>query len=148
MSLNYEYVSVMWTDLCVVLDQVPKDPDLGSDAERVRREEQRKIDDAEVLSEEELTEKEDLLKQGFSNWTKRDFNQFVKANEKYGRDDIESISKEVEGKSSEEVRSRTECDWYSLWWCAIDDAGSVWFADMTGVKGDLLLAMPIMRTYF
>lgn len=84
--------------------QVPKDPDLGSDAERVRREEQKKIDDAEVLSEEEISEKEDLLKQGFSSWTKRDFNQFVKANEKYGRDDVESISKEVEGKAAEEVR--------------------------------------------
>lgn len=84
--------------------QVPKDPDLGSDAERVRREEQKKIDDADMLSEEEISEKEDLLKQGFSNWTKRDFNQFVKANEKYGRDDIDSISKEVEGKTAEEVR--------------------------------------------
>ena len=76
---------------------------MGADAERVRKEEQRKIDEAELLNEEEIAEKEDLLKQGFSNWTKRDFNQFVKANEKYGRDDIESISKEVEGKTAEEV---------------------------------------------
>ena len=36
-------------------------------------------------------------------WTKRDFNQFIKANEKYGRDDLESIAKEVEGKTPEEV---------------------------------------------
>ena len=84
---------------------MPKDPDLGSDAERVRREEQKKIDDADMLSEEEMSEKDELLKQGFSNWTKRDFNQFVKANEKYGRDDIESISKEVEGKTAEEART-------------------------------------------
>ena len=35
--------------------------------------------------------------QGFTTWTKRDFNQYIKANEKYGRDDIESIAKEVEG---------------------------------------------------
>lgn len=35
--------------------------------------------------------------QGFTNWTKRDFNQFIKGNEKYGRDDIENIAKEVEG---------------------------------------------------
>ena len=93
--------------VCVLFTtQVPKDPDLGSDAERVRREEQKKIDDAEMLCEDEVAEKDDLLKQGFSNWTKRDFNQFVKANEKYGRDDIESISKEVEGKTAEEVRER------------------------------------------
>lgn len=43
--------------------QVPKNPDLGADAERVRKEEQGKIDEAEVLTEEELAEKEDLLKE-------------------------------------------------------------------------------------
>lgn len=36
-------------------------------------------------------------------WNKRDFNQFIKANEKYGRDDIDKISREVEGKTPEEV---------------------------------------------
>lgn len=91
--------------------RVPKDPDLGSDAERVRREEQKKIDEAELLTEEEVAEKEELLKQGFSNWNKRDFNQFVKANEKYGRDDIESISKEVEGKTAEEVMEYSSVFW-------------------------------------
>ena len=37
-------------------------------------------------------------------WNKRDFNQFIKANEKYGRDDIDKISREVEGKTPEEVK--------------------------------------------
>lgn len=41
--------------------------------------------------------------QGFTIWTKRDFNQFIKANEKWGRDDIENIAREVEGKTPEEV---------------------------------------------
>ena len=41
--------------------------------------------------------------QGFTSWNKRDFNQFIKANEKYGRDDIDNIAREVEGKSPEEV---------------------------------------------
>ena len=45
-----------------------------------------------------------MLKEGYSNWTKRDFNQFIRLNEKYGRDDIESISGEFEGKSVEEVK--------------------------------------------
>lgn len=44
-----------------------------------------------------------LCSQGFTNWNKRDFNQFIKANEKYGRDDIDNIAREVEGKSPEEV---------------------------------------------
>lgn len=44
-----------------------------------------------------------LLFKGFTNWNKRDFNQFIKANEKWGRDDIENIAREVEGKTPEEV---------------------------------------------
>lgn len=43
------------------------------------------------------------LLQGFTIWNKRDFNQFIKANEKWGRDDIENIAREVEGKTPEEV---------------------------------------------
>ena len=41
---------------------------------------------------------------GFTNWSKRDFNQFVKACAEYGRDDIDAISKEIDGKTPEEVK--------------------------------------------
>ncbi|EEB20390.1 helicase, putative [Pediculus humanus corporis] len=91
--------------------KVPKNPELGSDANKVQREEQRKIDDAEPLSDEEVAEKEKLLTQGFTTWTKRDFNQFIKANEKYGRDDIENIAKDVEGKTPEEVMEYSAVFW-------------------------------------
>lgn len=111
--------------------KVPKNPDLGSEATKIQREEQRKIDDAEPLSHEELLEKDSLLVQGstpkqnyyvydntncsfstgFNNWTKRDFNQFIKANERFGRDDIQHIAKEVEGKSPEEVMEYSAIFW-------------------------------------
>ncbi|KAL5289195.1 SMARCA5 family protein [Megaselia abdita] len=91
--------------------KVPRNPELGSEASKIQREEQRKIDDSEPLNEDELTEKESLLTQGFTSWTKRDFNQFIKANEKYGRDDIESIAKDVEGKSPEEVIEYSTTFW-------------------------------------
>lgn len=52
-----------------------------------------------------------LLFQGFTSWTKRDFNQFIKANEKYGRDDLESISKEVEGKLAEDAMEYASVFW-------------------------------------
>ncbi|KAK2161132.1 hypothetical protein NP493_1600g00004 [Ridgeia piscesae] len=91
--------------------KVPKDPDLGVDADRVMKEEQQKIDEAEELSEALIAEKEELLNEGFSNWSKRDFNQFIKANEKFGRDDIESISREVEGKTPEEVMEYSRIFW-------------------------------------
>uniref|UniRef100_A0A452TBX8 SWI/SNF related, matrix associated, actin dependent regulator of chromatin, subfamily a, member 1 n=1 Tax=Ursus maritimus TaxID=29073 RepID=A0A452TBX8_URSMA len=82
--------------------KVPRNPDIPNPAV-AQREEQKKIDGAEPLTPEETEEKEKLLTQGFTNWTKRDFNQFIKANEKYGRDDIDNIAREVEGKSPEEV---------------------------------------------
>jgi len=91
--------------------KVPLNPDLGADAKRVQKEEQRKIDEAEELTEDEQLEKEDLLKEGFSSWSKRDFNQFIRLNEKFGREDIEAISREVEGKSAEEVVEYSKAFW-------------------------------------
>merc|ERR1719168_123572 len=91
--------------------KVPLNPDLGSDAKRVQKEEQKKIDDAEELTEDEQMEKEDLLKEGYSGWSKRAFNQFIRLNEKYGRDDIENISGEVEGKTVEEVKDYAKVFW-------------------------------------
>ncbi|XP_052828278.1 SWI/SNF-related matrix-associated actin-dependent regulator of chromatin subfamily A member 5 isoform X3 [Octopus bimaculoides] len=91
--------------------KVPKNPDYGADAERIRREEQKRIDEAYPLNDAEISEKEELLKQGFTNWSKRDFNQFIKANEKYGRDDIENIAHEVEGKTPEEVVEYSTLFW-------------------------------------
>ncbi|KQK04320.1 hypothetical protein BRADI_2g12950v3 [Brachypodium distachyon] len=58
----------------------------------------------EPLSAEEQEEKEQLLEEGFASWTRRDFNTFIRACEKYGRNDIKSISSEMEGKTEEEVQ--------------------------------------------
>ncbi|XWS53663.1 hypothetical protein CRYUN_Cryun10bG0019800 [Craigia yunnanensis] len=55
------------------------------------------------LTAEELEEKERLLEDGFSSWSRRDFNTFIRACEKYGRNDIKSIALEIEGKTEEEV---------------------------------------------
>uniref|UniRef100_A0A8C6KL88 SNF2 related chromatin remodeling ATPase 5 n=1 Tax=Nothobranchius furzeri TaxID=105023 RepID=A0A8C6KL88_NOTFU len=90
--------------------KVPRNPDIPNSAQ-VQKEEQAKIDEAEALSEEELEEKENLLQQGFTIWSKRDFNQFIKANEKWGRDDIENIAREVEGKTPEEVMEYSAVFW-------------------------------------
>ncbi|KAJ8266456.1 hypothetical protein GJAV_G00130640 [Gymnothorax javanicus] len=90
--------------------KVPRTPDIPN-AAQVQKEEQGKIDEAEPLSPEETEEKEKLLTQGFTSWNKRDFNQFIKANEKYGRDDIDNIAREVEGKSPEEVIEYSAVFW-------------------------------------
>uniref|UniRef100_A0A4W5LIS2 SNF2 related chromatin remodeling ATPase 1 n=1 Tax=Hucho hucho TaxID=62062 RepID=A0A4W5LIS2_9TELE len=90
--------------------KVPRSPDIPN-AAQVQKEEQRKIDEAGPLSPEETEEKEKLLTQGFTSWNKRDFNQFIKANEKYGRDDIDNIAREVEGKNPEEVIEYSAIFW-------------------------------------
>jgi len=43
------------------------------------------IDSAEPLTDEELLEKEELQKQGFEDWSKRDYQQLIKAYEAHGR---------------------------------------------------------------
>ena len=48
---------------------------------------------------------------GFTNWSKRDFNQFIRLHEKYGREEVDSISKEIEGKTPEEVKEYAAVFW-------------------------------------
>ena len=72
--------------------------------EEWQKEEQERIDTAEPLSEEQLQEKESLLQEGFADWSRRDFNQFVRSCAEHGREDIDSVCKEVEGKEQDEVR--------------------------------------------
>lgn len=44
--------------------KVPRNPELGPDATKIQREEQRKIDESDQLTEKEVQEKEQLLTQG------------------------------------------------------------------------------------
>jgi len=52
--------------------------------EKERQVAQETIDSAEPLTEEEQAEKEALIRQGFESWSKRDFQQFIRALESYG----------------------------------------------------------------
>ncbi|KAG2445911.1 hypothetical protein HXX76_000514 [Chlamydomonas incerta] len=70
-----------------------------------------KEDDPTPLTEEELEEREKLLEEGFKEWTKRDFNAFVRACEKYGRENIPQIAAEVDGKTEDEVREYAKVFW-------------------------------------
>ena len=58
-----------------------------------------------------MAEKDILLTQGFGDWNKKDFNQFIKLCGEYGREDIDSISQEVEGKTSEQVDEYANIFW-------------------------------------
>lgn len=91
--------------------KAPLNPDLGDNAEKHRKQEQKMIDKSEPLNEDEQLEKEELLQDGFINWSRRDFNQFIKMCEKYGRDDMQSVSREIEGKTPEEVIQYAQVFW-------------------------------------
>ncbi|CAI5446140.1 unnamed protein product [Caenorhabditis angaria] len=87
----------------------PKDCS-AKEAEKRQAEEQKLIDSAKPLTEKEEEEKQELLKQGATDWTKREFQLFLRANEKYGREDLENIAKEME-KPLEEVKDYCDIFW-------------------------------------
>ncbi|KII67222.1 putative global transcription activator SNF2L1 [Thelohanellus kitauei] len=94
------------------------DPDVDSEDEKIDmkkiNELQRKIDRAEPLTPEEVEEKERLLTQGFSNWNRKEFTQFLKSVEKYGRDDIKNIAREIETKTYDEVVDYSKVFWEKM----------------------------------
>ncbi|XP_055343392.1 probable global transcription activator SNF2L1 isoform X2 [Paramacrobiotus metropolitanus] len=91
--------------------RTPLDPDRDEDvAEAKRVEQQEKIDTAEALTEQEMEEKDRLLDKSF-DWSKKHFKNFLLANETYGRNDVENISRSVADKSPEEVKAYHKIFW-------------------------------------
>jgi SWI/SNF-related matrix-associated actin-dependent regulator of chromatin subfamily A member 5 len=86
------------------------DEDL-SDREAERALDQAEIDNATPLTEEEQEEKQRLSQQGFADWNRRDFQQFVNGSAKYGRKDYEAISDEVDSKTPEEIKAYAKVFW-------------------------------------
>merc|ERR1719313_2330221 len=83
----------------------------GASEEQVEAQFQPQEDAPHPLTEEEVEEKDRLLEEGFSNWNKRDFNYFIRANEKHGREDVAAIANDIEGKTFEEVKEYSEAFW-------------------------------------
>lgn len=86
------------------------DEDL-SDREAERALDQEEIDNATPLTEEEQLEKQRLSQQGFADWNRRDFQQFVNGSAKYGRKDYEHIADEVDSKTAEEIEPFAKVFW-------------------------------------
>ncbi|KAI8812605.1 SNF2 family N-terminal domain-containing protein [Cladochytrium replicatum] len=91
--------------------KIPKGENEDWEAEQMRTMEQSKIDRAVPLTEEEQAEREMLKSKGFESWRNQDFKAFIKANEKYGRHNIEAIAQEIESKTAEEVRQYAAVFW-------------------------------------
>lgn len=74
--------------------------------------EQKKIEEAQPLSEEEIQLKEDLLLRSFSSWSRRDFTNYIHACAKYGRYNLKEVAKSL-GRELEEIERYTEKFWLS-----------------------------------
>ncbi|KAH7886369.1 SNF2 family N-terminal domain-containing protein [Phlebopus sp. FC_14] len=82
--------------------QAPEDTPEKLEAERAAAQEF--IDTAEPLTEEEQALKERYSESGFYDWSRRDFQQFVRALESYGwTDDFDLLASEVQDKGPLEV---------------------------------------------
>ncbi|KAJ2901737.1 ISWI chromatin-remodeling complex ATPase ISW2 [Zalerion maritima] len=87
------------------------DEDTLKEREAHRDAAQADIDEAEALNEDEQVEKFNLTQHGFSDWNKRDFQQFVNGSAKYGRNNYEGIATEVDSKTPAECRQYAKVFW-------------------------------------
>lgn len=94
----------------------PKEDETAEDVEAERQKEQDFIAAAEPLTEEEEKEKEELATQGFTEWSRRDYQHFVRGAEKFGRVNYAAIASEIEGKTEKEVR-----EYGKVFWDRIDE---------------------------
>lgn len=65
----------------------------------------------DVLTEEETRERTDILSRGFVDWSRKDFMNFIKGCETFGRDNIAAVAPVVEGKTFEEVLAYSKVFW-------------------------------------
>lgn len=82
-----------------------------SEREAERALDQEEINNATPLTEEEQEEKQRLSQQGFADWNRRDFQQFVNGSAKYGRKNYDQIADEVDSKTPEEVKAYAKVFW-------------------------------------
>lgn len=86
------------------------DDDL-SDREAERALDQAEIDNATPLTEEEQEEKQRLSQQGFADFNRRDFQQFINGSAKYGRKNYSAIATEVDNKTEAEIKAYAKVFW-------------------------------------
>lgn len=84
---------------------------LGHTRKQRRDSEQKKVDNAVPLSDEEKALKDQLLAQSFHDWTRRDFTNFIHGLAKHGRNAHHQISSMMGNKSLDEVKRYLEKFW-------------------------------------
>lgn len=84
--------------------------------EERRRIEQEKVNNVDLLTDEEIELKNKLLSESFHRWTRRDFTNFIHGCAKFGRNSYERIAKAMGNKDSDDVERYLRKFWesYSL----------------------------------
>ncbi|KAL3438532.1 SNF2 family N-terminal domain-containing protein [Aspergillus tetrazonus] len=90
---------------------LPDGPEELTHREAERDLEQAMIDNAAPLTEAEQAEKTKLSEQGFSDWNRRDFQQFINGSAKFGRTDYAGIATEVDSKDPKQVEEYANVFW-------------------------------------
>lgn len=91
---------------------LPDREDMSENEKEAERElEQREIDDATPLTEQEIADKEAMSQQGFEKWNRRDFQQFINGSAKSGRSNWDGIAVEVDGKTAKEIKEYAKVFW-------------------------------------
>lgn len=88
---------------------------LNGDEDEAQREEklaieQKRIADVVPLSEEEQKLRDELLEQSFSDWSRRDFTNFIHASARYGRENHRQIAKSL-GRDLDEIERYCKTFW-------------------------------------
>mmetsp|Transcript_29607 Transcript_29607/g.69281 ORF Transcript_29607/g.69281 Transcript_29607/m.69281 type:complete len:297 (-) Transcript_29607:190-1080(-) len=76
-----------------------------------KEEEDEAPDESAGLTRAEELEKAELLRAGFAEWTRKDFNAFVRGCELHGRTSLRRIAEEMEGKNEHEVSKYSSQFW-------------------------------------
>ncbi|KAK6074830.1 SNF2 family domain-containing protein [Seiridium cupressi] len=79
--------------------------------EQEREAEQKEIDEATPLTEAEQEEKSKLSSQGFAEWNRRDYQQFINGSAKYGKSNWDRIADEVDSKKPAEIKAYAKVFW-------------------------------------
>ncbi len=82
-----------------------------SEREAERDLEQKEIDDATPLTEKEQEAKARYSEQGFHDWNRRDFQQFLNGAAKHGRDNYADIASDMDNKNEKEVKEYAKVFW-------------------------------------
>lgn len=92
-------------------DEEAEERSYDDETKKKIEEKQAEIDNAEEFGVDDEERKQQLISQGFGNWTKRDLMSFVSACAKFGRYNIDMISQSIGSKDPKEVRRYCATFW-------------------------------------